>query len=54
MQTNFTLAQLADPDTQEAEEDPAHLRALRLLHRDLPDLSRCSATSSTARAAASI
>ena len=38
MQTNFSLAQLADPDIAEAN-DPALLRALRVLHRDLPDLS---------------
>ena len=36
------------------ERDPAHLRPLRLLQRDLSDLSRCWATSSTGRAAASI
>ena len=38
MQTNFSLAQLADPDIAEAGQDPARLRALRFLHRDLPDL----------------
>ena len=38
MQTNFTLAQLADPETARSEHDPAQVRALRLLHRDLPDL----------------
>ena len=38
MQTDFTLAQLADPDIAESDEDPARLRALRLLHGDLPDL----------------
>ena len=38
MQTNFSLAQLADPDIAEAEQDPARLRALRLLPGDLPDL----------------
>ena len=39
MQTNFTPEQLADPATARVEPDPADLRALRLLHRDLPDLS---------------
>ena len=38
MQTNFTAAQLADPDSQRVRKDLARLRALRLLHRDLPDL----------------
>ena len=38
MQTNFTAAQLADPDIARLREDPARLRPLRLLHRDLPDL----------------
>ena len=38
MQTTFTLAQLADPDIAGVGKDPARLRALRLLHRDLPDL----------------
>jgi glycolate oxidase iron-sulfur subunit len=37
MQTNFSLAQLADPDIAEADRIRV-LRALRLLHRDLPDL----------------
>ena len=32
------LAQLADPDFAASREDPPQLRALRLLHRDLPDL----------------
>ena len=40
MQTNFSLAQLADPNIAEAEFDPPALRALRLLPRHLPDLSR--------------
>ena len=48
------LAQLADPRCRGVREDPAHLRPLRLLHRHLSDLSFCSATSSTARAGASI
>ena len=38
MQTNFSLAQLADPDIAVAERYPARLRALRLLPGDLPDL----------------
>ena len=38
MQTNFTPEQLADPGDGAVEPDPADLRALRLLHRDLPDL----------------
>jgi len=38
MQTLFTLAQLADPAGGGIRAHPAHLRALRLLHRDLPDL----------------
>ncbi len=37
-----------------AGKNPALLRALRLLHRDLPDLSRSPATSARARAGASI
>ena len=40
MQTHFTAEQLADPHTASAGKDPALLRALRLLHRDLPDLCR--------------
>ena len=39
MQTNFTPEQLSDPAMAVVGEDPAHLRPLRLLHRDLPDLS---------------
>ena len=46
MQTNFSPAQLADPHMRALGADPALLRALRLLHRDLPDLCRRSATSS--------
>ncbi len=38
MQTNFTLAQLADPGVNASEKMLARLRALRLLHGDLPDL----------------
>ena len=38
MQTNFTLAQLADPETARSDAHPAQVRALRLLHGDLPDL----------------
>ena len=38
MQTNFTPEQLADPDYHGVRAGPAHLRPLRLLHRDLPDL----------------
>ena len=54
MQTSFTLAQLADPDVAEVGKDSARLRALRLLHRDLPDLRAATATNSIRRAAASI
>ena len=53
MQTSFTPAQLADPDSRRPRRY-ARLRSLRFLHRDLPNLSCCWATSSTARAAASI
>ena len=38
MQTNFTAAQLGESRHQGGREDPARLRPLRLLHRDLPDL----------------
>ena len=38
MQTHFAPEHLADPKLPVAGEDPALLRALRLLHRDLPDL----------------
>ena len=38
MQTNFTAEQLRDPATAAVQPGAAHLRALRLLHRDLPDL----------------
>ena len=40
------LRALADPDIGAIGKDPARLRALRLLHRDLPDLSPDSATNS--------
>ena len=39
MQTDFTAAQLADPDTAQSEKILRDLRPLRVLHRDLPDLS---------------
>ena len=38
MQTNFTAEQLRDPGHRRLQPGAAHLRALRLLHRDLPDL----------------
>ena len=38
MQTTFTAEQLAGPGDAHEREDPADLRALRLLHRDLSDL----------------
>ena len=38
LQTEFSLAQLADPDTAESEKILRDLRPLRVLHRDLPDL----------------
>ena len=53
MQTNFTPEQLRDPATARSNKILADLRALRLLHRDLPDLPGAWATSSTARAGAS-
>ena len=53
MQTSFSLAQLADPAHGGGRQDPAGLRALRLLHRDLPDLCAARATSSISRAGAS-
>ena len=46
MQTNFTPEQLRDPAMAVVGDDPAHLRPLRLLHRDLPDLPAARATSS--------
>jgi len=53
MQTSFSLAQLADPEHSGIGKYSAHLRPLRLLHRHLFRPMSCSATSSTARAAAS-
>ena len=41
METHFSQKQLADPALNEAEFDPAPLRALRLLYRDL--LQLCAA-----------
>ncbi len=38
MQTNFTAEQLRDPDTASSNSRAAHLRPLRHVHRDLPDL----------------
>ena len=38
MQTSFSLAQLADPEHRDRRQNPARLRALRLLPGDLPDL----------------
>ena len=52
MQTEFTLAQLADPAIAEAEH-PAQMRALRLLHGDLPTYV-LPVTNWIARAGASI
>jgi hypothetical protein len=37
MQTSFAPEQLRDPRWP-SEKNPAHLRALRLLHRDLPEI----------------
>ena len=39
MQTSFSPEQLRDPATARSNKILADLRALRLLHRDLPDLS---------------
>ena len=36
MQTNFSLAQLADPNIADRRQNPARLRALRLLHATCP------------------
>ena len=38
MQTNFSLDPAGRPGGRRSRQDPAHLRPLRLLHRDLPDL----------------
>ena len=38
MQTNFAPEQLARSGDGLVGDDPAHLRPLRILHRDLPDL----------------
>jgi len=38
MKTEFSLAQLARSRYRGSRQDPARLRALRVLHRDLPDL----------------
>jgi hypothetical protein len=55
VRTDFSLAQLADPDTVASEKilrACVHCGFLRLLHRDLPDL--CAARRQlTAHAAAS-
>ena len=53
MQTHFTAAQLADPAGRGIGEDPAQMRALRLLHGDLPDLCDARQRARLARAAAS-
>ena len=49
MQTNFSNTQLSDPEIAEAEINRPQMRALRLLHRNLPDL--CDARQRTRQSA---